>query len=51
VKEKLLTSREHKFSPAVDALQLFVNKIHTPLRKPGNEWEQLFGHTITWKPG
>jgi hypothetical protein len=28
VKEKLLTCRKHKLGPAVDAGQLFVNKIH-----------------------
>jgi hypothetical protein len=47
VKEKLLTSRKHKFSPAVDALQLFVNKIHTTSRKSVNEWERLSGRTIS----
>ena len=35
VKEKLLTSRKHKFSPAVDAHQLFVDKIHTTFRLSG----------------
>jgi hypothetical protein len=51
VKEKLLTSRKRKFSPAVDADQLFVNKTHTLFWKSGNEEECLSGHTIAWKPG
>jgi hypothetical protein len=51
VKEKLLTSREHKYGPAVDAPDLFVNKIHTTSPKSGNDCESLSGHTIVWKPG
>ena len=35
VKEKLLTCRKRKFSPAVDAHQLFVDKIHTTFRLSG----------------
>ena len=37
VKELLLTRRKHKLGSAVDALQLFVNKIHTTPRKSANE--------------
>jgi hypothetical protein len=47
VKEKLLTSRKHKFSPAVDAGQLFVNKIQATFRKSVNEWQRLSGRTIS----
>jgi len=47
VKEELLASRKHEFSPAVDALQLFVNKIHATSRKSVNEWERLSGRTIS----
>jgi hypothetical protein len=35
VKEKLLTSRKHKLGSAVDALQVFVNKIHATSRLSG----------------
>jgi hypothetical protein len=47
VKEKLLTSRKHKLGSAVDALQLFVNKIHATSRKSVNGWERLSGRTIS----